>query len=525
MNQLSAHEPSLCTLSGPSAPNVSKLLKLNCIVNDWINATVLVDSGAACCFVSRAFVRANSLELLQGADYNITLADNSTTRTNEIVSLTLHFCNIKFTMTAIVIDALACGDIILGINFLKCFNPTIDWKKSTIDIDINNYTPAPHDNMSTSDIVLASFHVIPSSSNSSPRTPDTTVQSEEHRIKLVSRRTMKSLLKDNTTVPLCSIYLLPTSTDSTSTSNVPLQSVQIMSGLNSKYDDTAANTAKHSYNEHEQRIHVEFKDIFETMPPGLPPKREHDHAIELIPGSQPPAKSAYRLSLTELDELRKQLDKLLANGLIRASKSAFGAPMLFVKKKDGSMRMCIDYRDLNSITIKNRYPLPRVDELLDRLSGAKYFSKLDLQSGYYQIRMKEEDIHKTAFRTRYGSFEFLVLPFGLTNAPSTFMQMMQDIMKPYLDRFVISFLDDILIYSNTLEQHQQHVREVLQTLREHKLYVKQSKCELFKNQVEFLGFNIGRDGLSMVDEKIQAIISWPTPTNVKQLRSFLGLAG
>lgn len=195
----------------------------------------------------------------------------------------------------------------------------------------------------------------------------------------------------------------------------------------------------------------------------------------------------YRMGPAELDELKKQLEQLTESGFIRPSKSPFGAPILFVKKKDGSMRMCVDYRALNGITVKNSYPLPRVDELFDRLQGAKVFSKIDLRSGYHQIRIAPEDVPKTAFRTRYGHFEFLVLPFGLTNAPATFMPLMHQIFRPLLDRFVLVFLDDILIYSKNMQQHEQHVREVLALLRQHKLFAKESKCELFASRVEFLG--------------------------------------
>jgi hypothetical protein len=170
----------------------------------------------------------------------------------------------------------------------------------------------------------------------------------------------------------------------------------------------------------------EFKDVFpEDLPDGLPPSRDVDHRIELVPGSTPPSRPTYRMSPPELDELKKQVADLLTKGFIQPSKSPFGAPVLFVKKKDGSQRMCIDYRALNKATVKNSYPLPRIDELLDRLQGAKYFSKIDLRSGYHQVRIAEGDVPKTAFRTRYGHFEFLVLPFGLTNAPATFMHLMQ----------------------------------------------------------------------------------------------------
>ena len=192
-------------------------------------------------------------------------------------------------------------------------------------------------------------------------------------------------------------------------------------------------------------------NIFEKLPKGLPPKRSVDHHIELEPGSKPPYLPIYHMSPLELEELKRQLTDLLEMGFIRPSQSPYGAPVLFVPKKNGKLRFCVDFRALNKLTIKNRYPLPRIDELLDRIQGAKYFSKLDLQSGYHQIRIAEDDgsIQRTAFRTRYGHYEWLVLPFGLTNAPATFQQLMNDILRPYLDQFVIVYLDDICIYSET----------------------------------------------------------------------------
>ena len=221
----------------------------------------------------------------------------------------------------------------------------------------------------------------------------------------------------------------------------------------------------------------EFSDVFpDDLPRQPPPHRDVDHQIELIPGSSPPSQPTYPLSYAEMDELKKTLADLGTHGFARPSKSPFGAPVLFVKKKDGSMRMCVDYRALNKITIKNRYPLPRIDELLDRVQGSKVFSKIDLRSGYHQIRIAEKDIPKTAFRTRYGHFEFTVMPFGLTNAPATFMQLMNDIFHPLLDRCVVVYLDDILVFSKTPEEHEQHLRQVLQILRQHKLYGKLSKC-------------------------------------------------
>ena len=186
------------------------------------------------------------------------------------------------------------------------------------------------------------------------------------------------------------------------------------------------------------------------LPNELPPRREVDHKIEVKPGIKPPSKAPYHLSQKELEELKSQLDELLAEGYIRQSKSPYGAPVLFVDKKDGKLRLCVDYKALNKVTVKNSYPLPRIDDLFDRLVEAKYFSRIDLRSGYHQIRIAQGDEEKTACRTRYGSFEFLVMPFGLCNAPMTFTTLMNNIFHEYLDDFVIIYIDDILVYSKTV---------------------------------------------------------------------------
>src|SRR4051812_7680061 len=224
-----------------------------------------------------------------------------------------------------------------------------------------------------------------------------------------------------------------------------------------------------------------------------------------------------------MDELKKQLADLTEKRIIRLSTSPFGAPVLFVHKKEGTLRLCVNYRALNKITIKNRYPLPRIEKLMDRLAGAKYFSKVDFYSGYHQIRIKQEDIHKTAFRTRYGHYEFLVLPFGLTNAPATFRTLMNDIFKEYLDKFVIIYLDNILVYSKTEEDHLRLLQTVLRTLRKHKLYVKAKKCKLFKTKVKYTGHYIWAEGITVDPQKITTIKKWPVPTNTSEVRSFLGL--
>ncbi|KAK5775521.1 hypothetical protein PVK06_043419 [Gossypium arboreum] len=272
-------------------------------------------------------------------------------------------------------------------------------------------------------------------------------------------------------------------------------------------------------------IVCEFPDVFPEEFPGLPPNREIDFAIDLLPGTAPISIAPYRMALTELKELKAQLQELTDKGFVRPSFSPWGAPVLFVKKKDGSMRLCIDYRQLNKVTIKNKYPLPRIDDLFDQLKGATVFSKIDLRSGYYQLRVKESDVPKTAFRTRYGHYEFLVMPFGLTNAPAIFMDLMNRIFRPYLDKFVVVFIDDILIYSRDESEHAEHLRTILQILREKKLFAKFSKSEFWLREVGFLGHIVSGDGIRVDPRKISAIVDWKPPKNVSEVRSFLGLAG
>ncbi|GJP30128.1 hypothetical protein CLOM_g22514 [Closterium sp. NIES-68] len=232
----------------------------------------------------------------------------------------------------------------------------------------------------------------------------------------------------------------------------------------------------------------EFQDILsDDLPNELPPYRTHQHEIVEEPGSKPTFRAPYRLSPKELTDMKKQIQYLLAKGLIRPSTSPYGAPVLFTPKPDGSLRMCIDYRALNKQTIKNKYPIPRIDDLLDQLQGATVFSKLDLRSGYWQIRMADNSIHKTAFQTRYGSYEYLVMPFALTNAPATFQSEMNHILRPLLDECVVVYLDDILIYSRDMKQHVEHLRRVFEILRRERFYVKLSKSKFALEKVQFLG--------------------------------------
>jgi hypothetical protein len=258
---------------------------------------------------------------------------------------------------------------------------------------------------------------------------------------------------------------------------------------------------------------------------GMPPDRDVEFVIKLQPGTAPISKRPYRMPPKESAELKTQLQELLDKGYIRPSSSPWGCPALFVKKKDGSLRLCVDYRPLNAVTIKNKYPLPRIDVLFDQLAGAKVFSKIDLRSRYHQIKIRPCDIPKRAFSTRYGLYEYLVMSFGLTNAPAYFMYLMNSVFMTELDKFVVVFIDDILIYSKNEEEHAEHLRIVLQCLRDHKRYAKFSKCEFWLDSVKFLGHTISKEGISIDPSKVQEVMDWKPPKTVHQIRNFLGLAG
>jgi hypothetical protein len=216
----------------------------------------------------------------------------------------------------------------------------------------------------------------------------------------------------------------------------------------------------------------EYSDVFLDDLPGMPPDRDIEFSIELLPSTAPISKRPYRMDVKDLAELKKQIEELISKGFICPSSSPWGAPTLFVDKKDGSRRICVDYRSLNEITMKNKYPLPRIEDLFDQMRGAKVFSKIDLRSGYHQLKILMEDIPKIAFTSRYGMYEFTVMSFGLTNAPAYFMYLVNKIFVEYLDKFVVVFVDDILVFSRNEEEHEEHLRFVLQKLREHQLYAK-----------------------------------------------------
>jgi hypothetical protein len=273
------------------------------------------------------------------------------------------------------------------------------------------------------------------------------------------------------------------------------------------------------------KVVCNYPDVFPDELPGMPPDREVEFVIDLLPGTAPISKRPYRMSSDQLLELKKQIKELLEKGFIRPSSSPWGAPVIFVEKKDGTQRMCVDYRLLNDVTIKNKYPLPQIDDLFDQMRGAKVFSKIGLRSGYHQMRIRLSDIPKTAFTTRYGLYEYTVMSFGLTNAPAYFMYLMNKVFMEYLDKFVVVFIDEILIYSKNKKEHEEHLRLGLQKLREHQLYAKFSKCDFWLKKVSFLGHIITDGGIIVDQAKVIDVLKSEPPRTVKEIRSFLGLAG
>jgi hypothetical protein len=296
--------------------------------------------------------------------------------------------------------------------------------------------------------------------------------------------------------------------------NVAIQAEQVT--LLNKVQGTSLN---------EIGIAQEYPDVFPEDLPGMSPDRDIEFMIELLPGTPPISKRPYRMHVNELVELKKQIAELQSKGFIHPSSSPWGAPMLFMEKKDRTQRMSVDYQSLNEVTIKNKYPLPRIEDLFDQMKGTSVFSKIDLRSGYHQLKIWESDIPKTAFRTQYGLYEYTVMSFELTNAPAYFMYLMNKVFMEYLDEFVVVFIDDILLFSKTEEEHEKHLKMVLAKLRSNQLYAKFSMCEFWLTEVAFLGYVISAGGISVDPSKVKDVFNWMPPTNASEIRSFLGLAG
>ncbi|GKC07771.1 reverse transcriptase domain-containing protein, partial [Tanacetum coccineum] len=433
-------------------------------------ASILFDTGADRSFISTAF--SSLIDIIPTTldhGYDVELADGRIIWVNTLIrGCTLNFLNHPFNIDLMPVE-MGSFDVIIGMDWLAKYHAVIVCDEKLVRVPFG-------------DKILI-FH------------GDGSNNGHESRLNIIScTKTQKYLLEG------CPIFL----------AQVTMKK--------------AEDKSKEKQLE-EVPIVQDFPEVFPEDLPGIPPTRQVEFQIDLIPGAAPVARAPYRLAPSEMKELSDQLKELSDKGFIRPSSSPWGAPVLFVKKKDGSFRMCIDYRELNKLTVKNRYPLPRIDDLFDQLQGSSVYSKIDLRSGYHQLRVREEDIPKTAFRTRYGHYEFQVMPFGLTNAPAVFMDLMNRAFKPYLDKFVIVFIDDILIYSKSKQEHEKHLKLILELLKKEQLYAKFSKCEFWIPKVQFLGHVIDSQGIHVDPAKIESIKDWASPKTATKIRQFLGLAG
>ena len=457
----------------------SRLFKLR----GWFNgqvATILLDSGASDVFIDTEFARRCGLELT-ASDRQIRLADGSLARAAGRATAT---CSLEAAKgspipfeASFTATSLESYDAILGMTWLTAHDPLIGWRDRSITLR----TPGrPHRLIRPLEVIA----------------------SESLTVARIATITCKGLQKAHRRGEVEELYFV-------------------------KLQSTEARALDQSNDPAVKQLLTEFADVFPSSLPHAAetPNRGVEHRIELKPGSSiPPPRPLRHQSAKDAAAMRDYVQAGIESGQIQVSQSPYGSMAIVVWKKDGTPRVVIDYRALNDVTVKNKYPLPLMDELFDRVHGANVFSLIDLRTGFHQIKIHPDDREKTAFRTRFGSFEYTVLPMGLCNAPGTFMQLMNDTFRDALDRFVLVFLDDILVFSKTREEHIVHVREVLTRLRKQKLYAKLSKCELFRDEVTFLGHRIGAKGLSVSQDKISAVRDWQAPKNVADVRSFLGFA-
>jgi hypothetical protein len=505
------HKPGfLGAASGPAAPALDMIFAGKVsggkakIAIDNSDAQVLVDSGATGPFITPSYAARQGLSLKRGSDF-VVLADGSRAPILGTVTAKLQLGPFSSRVKFLVAPLSEHFDVILGNSWLQHHKAVLNYKDTSLVLTKGGKRITVNkQNTGTQRPVVAA-----------PPTAAERVQKS-----LDVQKHIMSAIQANRAIRQGARHFV-----------VMIQKLDNSSAVDSIGVNILGSVTGSSGNPELDALLHEYRDRFPEQLPKLGDDRNgytrplyHGHTIPLEAGHKPPVRPIYRLSPLEFEELKRQIKELLALGFIEPSTSPYGAPVLFVQKKDGSLRMCIDYRALNKITIKNKYPLPRIDDLLDRLNGCSHFSSIDLRSGYYQLRITPEDIPKTAFRTVLGHYQFKVLCFGLTNAPAAFQSAMNTVLGEYLHDFVVVYLDDILIFSKSAEEHLKHLKLVLNKLRQHGLYANAKKCEFFKRELEFLGHIIGRDGIKVDPKKTEAVKRWPKPTTVKELRGFLGLA-
>ena len=489
-------------------------------------ARMLIDSGASGNFVNAQFL-GNGRETLAAcmsdtSPKNVKLANGTTVQANQMLAnVNTNVKNRTLPTSFVVLPQLSNSyDAILGMPYLEAADPDISFSQKTFK------WRSPKMNLSGSQPLLNALPI-------GLHNPNTVPVISPHQHNPINRYCQKQGMRSLANVKIPQNYrekprhlkpgeqFILTRVRDTFFE----QASQEQNSKELQWNEISVKEIIPKLHPEAQKLVKRFEAIFpEELPKKLPPKRKIEHRIDLVPGAQPVAQTIYRMSDHELKELKRQIDDLIHHGFIRPSISPYGSPVLFVKKKDGSLRLCVDYRKLNNITIKNSFGLPRADEQIESVRGARFFTKLDLHSGYNQMRVAPEDIEKTAFSCRFGHFEFVVTPFGLCNAPCSFQALMNSVLHPLLGVCVLCYLDDILIYSATIEDHSRDVTKVLELLQKNELYVKLRKCEMFTNACSFLGHHLSNNGISVEEDKIIAIKQWPIPKNIREIQSFLGAA-
>jgi hypothetical protein len=470
------------------------LMVYDCQVNGH-DGVAMTDSGATRVFLKKTYAEDSNIQFDKSQARDVQLPNGSTMRIVGECNCDMMMSGWKRPVHGIIVDLQAEFDVVLGLNWLQEVEPTPEWKT------LNWYV------QTTEGIVCLKHRNQVDPEPHRPKLTALQIDTKEDFEWITEKDAKKALRKG----ARCMLHYARAYTND-SNGRPRLNSIGDLGDLGDLDDPKL------------QQLLEEYQDIFrEELPKELPPERGVVHTIDT--GDEKPVnRNAYPLSAQQLREQTKQVESLLERGLIRESSSPWGAPVLFVPKKlPGEWRMCIDYRMLNAKTLRNAYPIPRIQECIDRLGKASNLSSMDLLSGYWQTRVASADVPKTAFNTRHGKYEFLVMPFGLTNAPATFQTLMNSVLRKYIDKFVLVYLDDILIYSNSDEEHREHLRLVFEALREANLYARPLKCTFNKPSVEFCGHIVGQGVVKVLDAKIRAVREWPRPKTVHEVRQFYGL--